>query len=127
MSRTKSNDNFLLNVIKGIGTALIVALVGVLIFAAVVKFASLSETVIKSVNQFIKVLAVFLGCFFSIKGGQGLIKGAIVGGVSTAIMQLLFALFGGNVWFGLGFILDVAFTLVIGAISGVIVVNLKKD
>ena len=127
MSRTESKDNFLLNVIKGIGTALIVALVGVLIFAAVVKIASLSETVIKSVNQFIKVLAVFLGCFFSVRGGKGLIKGAFIGAISTAIMQLLFAFFGGNVSFGLGFILDVVFTLIIGAISGVIVVNLRKD
>ncbi len=121
----KAKNNFIVQIIKGVFTALIVALVGVLIFAGVLKIANLNDGVIKAVNQFIKVLAVFLGCFFSLKEDKGLIKGMLVGLASALLISLTFALICGNLSFGLGFIIDLAFMTVIGIISGIITVNVK--
>ncbi len=120
------NGGVVKNIVKGVLGAVIVALVGVLIFAFIIKVACLNGGVIKSVNQFIKILAVFLGCAFSVRGKGGLIKGALIGMISMAVVYLLFALFGSAITFGAGFIIDIIFGLIVGAISGIITVNVKK-
>ncbi len=120
------NGGFVKNIVKGVLGAVIVALVGVLIFAFIIKVACLNGGVIKSVNQFIKILAVFLGCAFSVRGKGGLIKGALIGMISMSVVYLLFALFGSKITFGAGFIIDIIFGLIVGAISGIITVNVKK-
>ncbi len=118
-------SEFFITVLKGIFVAVICALVGVFVFAAVVKFAALSTNAVKAVNQFIKIISVFLGCFFTLKGGKGLIKGLIIGVFFTVIIYLVFALIGGGEVFGTGFLLDILFGAAIGAISGIIAVNTR--
>lgn len=123
----KTNGGFFSSVIKGIATAVIVTLVSVLIFAFIVKIATLNSSVIKAVNQFIKILSVFLGCFSFIRANKGLLKGCFVGVIATIITYLIFSLIGGAVSFGTPFILDLIFGLIVGGISGVIAVNVKKE
>lgn len=127
MEETKSKGGFVLSIIKGTAISLIFILAGVLIFAGVVKLAALSDNVIKPVNQFIKALAVFVGCFFSIKGKLGFVKGGLVGISSTVISYLIFALLGGGLSFGLSFLIDIAFSFAAGMLSGILAVNLKKE
>lgn len=125
MDKTE-NKGGLTSIIKGVSTAVIVMLVGVLIFACVVKLAFLGQTVIKSVNQFIKILSIFLGCFFCISGKNGLIKGILIGVLSTVITYLIFAFIGGEIPFGTSFLVDLVFGLIVGGVSGIIAVNVKK-
>lgn len=113
-------------IIKGVLTAFIVALIGILIFAFIVKIAVLNNGVVKAVNQFIKVLAIFLGCTICVRKNLGLIKGAVIGFLFTVVIYLIFALIGSSVLFGVSFIIEIVFTSIIGGISGVIAVNMKK-
>ena len=122
----KSQDNFLIVLIKGVCTALITTLIGILLFSIVVKIASLNSVVIKVVNQFIKLLSVFLGCFFSVKGGKGFLKGLTIGALATFITYLIFALIGGEKFFSIGLLIDMLFGLAVGTVSGIITVNVKK-
>ena len=121
-----SEKGFFSTIIKGALCSVIITLFSVLIFALIVKFALLNSGVIKAVNQFIKILSVFLGCAFSVRGKMGLIRGALIGVISTIITYLLFSLFAGTVSFGISFVIDLIFGLIIGAVSGVISVNVKK-
>ncbi len=128
MSENVEKGAFFSSIIKAAALSVIVSLVGALIFALVLSFTNLDGGVIKTVNQFIKILAVFLGCFFFIKDNAGLFKGLIAGAVSAFITYLIFSLVSGvGIKFGLEFFVDLAFTAVIGAISGIIAVNVKKD
>ena len=120
-------SGFFGDIIRGIATALIITLLGVLIFAGVVKLATLSSAVIKAVNQFIKIISVFLGCSFSLKENKGLLKGVLVGVGYTVLTYLIFALIGGGVSFGLSFLLDIALGVVVGGVAGVIAINVKKN
>jgi putative membrane protein (TIGR04086 family) len=122
-----TNGGFIGGVIKGSFCAVIVTLISVLIFAFVISSAMLTDNVIKSVNQFIKILSVFLGCMFFVRGSAGLLRGALIGAISTLITYLLFSLFGSQMQFGFPFIIDLVFLLVVGGISGVIAVNVKKE
>lgn len=117
---------FTVSFIKGVFTAVISALVGVLIFALIIKMANLSSGVVKPVNQFIKVISIFLGCFFAVSGKRGYIKGGLIGIISIIIIYLLFALISGANVFSSGFIIDLLFSLAVGVLSGILAVNFKK-
>ncbi len=112
-------------VLKAILLALICCLTGILIFALVVKFTAINQTVIKIVNQIIKVLAVFIGCFFSVKGKLGIVKGVIAGAVFSVLLYAVFATMSGAGLFSVEMLADIAFTAIIGGISGVIAVNVR--
>ena len=126
MEDSQNQSGFFLSVIKGGLTALITTLIAVLIFAGVIKSASLGTWVIKAVNQFIKVLSVFLGCFFCVKQGKGLIKGVLIGVLSCMLTALVFVLVCGNEISLSSFLIDLGFLAVIGAVCGATTVNVKR-
>ena len=119
------SKTFLTSVLKATALSLICSLSGILIFALIVKIATLSGGTIKTVNQFIKVMAVFIGCFFSVKGTLGIVKGAISGALCTLLLYAVFALMSGSSVFSVETLADLAFTAVVGGISGVIAVNVR--
>ena len=118
MGESKSGTVY--GVIKGVGTALITTLLGIIIFGFIVKAATLSPSVIKAVNQFLKVISVFLGCIFSAGNGKGLIKGVLVGLFYTVIVYLIFNLLFSGIAFDGSFFIDLIFSCVIGGLAGII-------
>lgn len=127
MSDNEKNNNFFSSLVKGIGLSIIISLVCVLIFGFVIKSFLLPNGTIKVVNQFIKVLSIFIGVFSCSGKNLGLVKGCLVGAFSIIITHLIFSLIGGNISFGLSFIIDVLFGLIVGGISGTISVNMKRE
>lgn len=113
--------------VKGVLVSVSFVLASVLLFATFMKLFNFSSGVIKPVNQVIKVLSVFCGAILCVSGNKGIIKGVIIGIFSVAVTYLLFALMGGEGLFDVGFFLDVVFGAVIGAVSGVIAVNVKRN
>lgn len=59
-----SAKRFCLSVIKSAVIALAGALSGILIFSVIVKVAMLPVAAVRAVNQFIKAVSLFCGCFF---------------------------------------------------------------
>ena len=119
------SKNFISSVIKAALLALIISLAGILLFAVVVKFTAPTETVIKTVNQFIKIIAVCIGCFLSVKGNAGLIKGAVAGAICTFLTYAVFSLMSGSPLFSAEMLIDLLLTAVVGGISGIIAVNVR--
>lgn len=115
-----------LTVLKGIGISVLVIIIGILVFSVIVKITLISEGVVKAVNQGIKIVSVFLGCFFVVKGRLGFLKGMLIGIGTIILSHLLFALFGGTFSWGAELLLDVVFSLSIGAVSGILAVNVRK-
>ena len=72
-----SNKIFGFNLVKAVLISLIFSCVSILIFALVLYLFSIPNEAIKPVNCLIKVMATFIGCFFSIKGEKGFIKGLV--------------------------------------------------
>ena len=122
----ENKSEFFSSVLKGVFLSLITALIGVLLFALVVKLTFLQSSVIKPVNCFIKILSVFIGCIFSLRGKKGYLKGALVGVLGTVVIFAVFSLIGGKLSFGVPFLIDLAFGLVLGGVSGMVAVNIKK-
>jgi len=122
------NENkFISQVIRGVVTAILITLIGVLIFAFILSVTNLSDGIIKPINQIIKLFAVFLGCFSSVKGEKGFLKGGLIGLISTLITILLFAIISGGLYGVIGVLIDSVCGLIMGILSGAIAVNLKKN
>ena len=64
---------------KGVCVASVCTLAAVLVFALCIKLFSLGASVIMPVNQLIKMLSIFLGCFICLRPGRAFIKGAVCG------------------------------------------------
>ena len=121
----KTGGSFVLQIIKGAAVALVCTLVGILLFALVLKMAALSTTAVKAVNQFIKVISLFLGCFTSVRGKGGWLKGLLTGILYISLTHLAFLIMcgsgaGGSFW------ADLVFGAVAGAICGILAVNAKS-
>lgn len=122
----KTLCSFLLDVLKSVGIALVSSLALELVFALVLKWTVLPTSIILPVNQVVKVIAIFLGCFFGLNGEMGIQKGLIVGLLSTILCKLVFSFLAGNLAFGWIFLLELLFGLIVGGICGILSVNLRK-
>lgn len=122
----QKKQGFWSSILMGVGFTVIFSLVSVIIFSFMIKGFNISANVTKTVNQFIKSTTIFIGCFFFLSANGGLLKGGLLGGLSSIILVLLFSLIAGG-FLGLkSMLLDFLFCFLIGTISGIITVNLKK-
>ena len=112
-------------VVRGVIIAILITLLGVLLFAFLLSVTNLSDKVIKPVNQFIKLLSVFFACFLTIKEDKGFIKGGVIGIISSVLCLLIFALISGVFNF-FTCLIDVICAFIMGGLSGVITVNVRK-
>ena len=105
---------------KAVAVAAVVTLALVLVFALLIKLFSIGSSAIQPVNQVIKVLSIFLGCFFCLKPGKTAIKGVICGVCTVIVTYFLFAAIAGEISFGWGNLLDLVFGALAGGISGAV-------
>lgn len=123
----KSSGGEFSGLIKGALLSVCVACAMILVFALVLKFSLLSSGAIKVINQFIKSLSMLFGCFFFVRERWGLIKGAILGLIFALLINLLFLFFSSSALDFGKVALDVVFCAAVGAIFGILCVNLSKS
>ena len=102
----------------------ITAIVGALILSFLAGIFEFNQSILIPINQGIKTVAIFLSCLLILREEKGFIKGVITGLVITLITSLIASFFGNDFWDGL--VIDLLVFSLIGAISGVIAVNVKR-
>lgn len=117
----------LIQIAKAVVLSVLFCLAAALVFSLVLKFANLSDSVIKPVNQCIKAFAVLFGCFFALRGEKGWLKGLCVGLLTVMLTYLVFAMIGGDFSFSWLIFAELAFGAVAGVLSGIIAVNVRPD
>lgn len=117
-----------LSVLKGALVSLAISLVGILIFAFFIKYVAVPTSAIKPINQVIKGISLLVGCFVALKkvDKMGLISGLLIGLTYTVLAFVVFSILDGNFEFSKTLVNDLLFGGIIGAICGVIAVNLKR-
>ena len=116
------NSSGFLTVLKGALNALIVSLLSILLFAFIIKLTSISDGLIKPINQVIKVLSILFGCLIAFKkdGEKTLLKGAVIGIAYTILAYVLFSALNGKFEFSVSLVYDVLFSAAIGIICAII-------
>lgn len=114
--------------LKGVVVSLCVAFVLVLLFAFILRFTTISDSIIAPVNEVIKGVSIFLGVFIGMRKvkSNGIISGILIGFFFTILAFLIFSLLDGHIVFDKTLIFDLIFGTIIGGICGIISVNLKK-
>ncbi len=117
-----------LSVIKGVFWAISISLLGVLLFAFVIKFTSISENAISPINQVIKIISILVGCFVASKkiSNNGWFWGLILGALYTVLSFLIFSILDGEFRFTISLLNDLVFGAILGLISGIIAFAIKK-
>jgi putative membrane protein (TIGR04086 family) len=113
-------------VVKATFAAVIFSLIYVLLFSLIVQFIAIPQTAIKYVNQVFKVICIIAGGLIFVGGRFGILKGVIYGPLCVIFTYLLFGAIAGEFTFSFAFLIEVALGAVIGGITGIIAVNVKK-
>ena len=128
LTETEGKASFFLTTLKGALYALSVCLIGILIFAFILRFVAVGDNLIKPINQVIKTLSILIGTFIALKKSKdmGLISGLIIGFMFTIIAFVAFSVLDGHFVFGISLLNDCLFGAIVGGICGIISVNLRK-
>lgn len=126
MEQTKTRK--FLTILKGAFFAVSISLMGILLFAFIIKFTNLNEKWILPINQVIKIVSIFLGVFLSFakRDENGFLKGVSIGLIYTFLAYTVFSILARQFSFTMSTIIDMLFGGLIGGISGILTVNLKK-
>lgn len=117
----------ILDIAKGTLFSLIISMVLVLVFALIVNLAGVGDKTVSIVNHFIKAISILVGCFLGIKTRVGgAVKGALIGLLYTLFSFIIFSWIDGAFDLSWMTLIDVLLGTVIGLISGIIVVNLRR-
>ncbi len=123
----KFSSPILANILKGALIAVSISLILILLFAVLIKLTNIPDVAISPVNQVIKIISIFFGCFLCLKKlpQKGLLTGSFVGMFYTVLAFLIFSLLGGTFSFNLTLLSDIIFASIIGGICGIMAVNKK--
>lgn len=128
-SKNKDGGSIVLKLIKGALYALCVSLGLILIFAFLLRFIAIDEEAISPIVQVIKGISIITGVLIALKsvGEMGFLNGILIGLSYTIIAFICFSMLDGfNFEFSKVLLNDVIFGSIIGGISGIIAVNMKK-
>lgn len=119
---------FIRSLIKGSLIALSISLVGICIFAFILRFIDIDAGMIRPINQVIKIVSILMGVMMGMKNihEMGLISGFLIGCIYTFLAFLVFSLLNGSLHFDASLINDLLFGGIAGGIAGIISVNILK-
>ncbi len=127
MRNESTYGNGFFSIVKGTGLALAISLLATIVFAAVLRSTNVPDKAIYPVNQTIKVLSLFIGVLAFTRGEKGWLKGMGTGLLFTGLSYLAFAALGGDFSLSFMIIAELLLAIVVGALSGIIAVNVKKN
>ena len=109
----------------GLLISLAVTLSLILVFSLLCQAFNFSETVVKIVNQVIKILAIFIGARFCIRN-KGALYGLLFGLIYGILTFLIFGLLSKSLVFDISLLLEVLYTVAVGLFCGIMSVNFKR-
>ena len=129
MDNTKTSSKILWTTFRGSFVSVSISLMLILMFALIIRFLNISDNLILPINQGIKVVSIFFGVLSAFNMRymyKGFARGFAIGVIYTILSYTIFSILAGEFSFSLTSITDMLFGGIIGGISGIIVVNIKK-
>ncbi|MDD3335007.1 MAG: TIGR04086 family membrane protein [Eubacteriales bacterium] len=115
--------------LRGLLSAIGVTLAGVLLFALLMQWLRPSDTVIRIINQLIKLASIFVGALVTVgRGGEkGMLLGAALGFIYMLLGVALYALLSGQQLPFTSYLSDVAMGIAGGGIAGAIISGMRHS
>ena len=111
--------------LKGLGAAVAVTVIGVAVFALLMQWIKPSDGVIRGFNQVLKLLSIAVGVWTAVgRGGEGgLLRGAMVGLFYMTVGVATYALLSGQQAPLTSYLADLGMGVAGGGIVGMILAN----
>lgn len=116
------------SVLRGVLTALVVTLLGIVILALLIRWITPSDTVVSILNQALKLLAIAGGCWLCLRKQTegGLLKGALIGFVYMLLGILAYTLLSGLPVQLTSYLADLGMGVASGGLCGMIFPGMSK-
>lgn len=115
------------NIAKGVGISLLMTVILLLIFAALLTYTEISESIINPVIIIVTAISILIGSSIgNIKiKKNGLINGALIGGIYIFTIYLISSILNWNFGLGIQSIIMIIIGMLFGILGGIIGVNKK--
>lgn len=125
--RGKSGASPWIRILKGLGVAILVTLIGVAVFALVMQWIKPSDGAVRIFNQVLKLAAIAGGVWAAVgRGGEGgLLRGAGVGLLYMVVGVALYAILSGQSAPLTSYLADLGMGVAGGGIVGMILSNIS--
>ena len=112
---------------KGIGIAIFLTIIMILILSIVLSFSTIKENVIMPTVIFISAFSILISSFFMAKkiDSRGIIYGSILGITYMLILYFISSIMSFNFSLNQNAVVMIVFGVIGGAIGGILGVNLK--
>ena len=118
-------NNFFVNLIKGVGIAFISTIILLIIFSAILTFTNINENVINPVIITVTGISILIGS--SIANNKikknGLLNGALVGAIYILIIYIISSLLNWRFGLNLQSLIMIVVGMIFGMLGGIIGVN----
>lgn len=128
MEAFSSNENKTwMHILKGVGISFLVTFILLIIFSLILTYTNVQESIINPVIIVITAISILIGSsIVNVKiRKNGLINGAIVGGVYIAIIYMISSLLNWKFGLNMEAIIMIAVGIIFGILGGIIGVNKK--
>lgn len=127
-TKTQSSMGVILAVGRGLLTAVALTILGVVVFALVIRWFNLTDTVISVMNQGLKLVSIFVGVRACVAPGSanGVFKGATMGFLYMLLGIAAYAFFSALTLIPSAYIADLGMGIAAGGLCGMIVTNMKS-
>ena len=116
-----------IKILKYVLLALLISLIGILIFSVLLSYTNISENYINPVTTAITSLSIFIGSLLISRKTKktGLINGLLVSSIYILIIYLISSILNWNFSINLQSIIFIIVNILCGLVGGIIGVNLK--
>ena len=124
----KSRMNTLAALLKGLVLAILITIALMLALAAAAVYLDLSDTVIRWLNQLIKILSIVIGTGISVgRGGEhGFVTGMVLAIVYMVLGYAMYVLLGGNAFNAVSMLGEILIDAAAGGVAGAVFANLSS-
>ena len=112
---------------RGLVISVAVTAAAVVLFAVIIGLVDMSDSLIRIINQVIKVGAIFIGVWATVSPGEesAVRRGALIGLIYMGVGVLLYALLTRQQFTWLSYMIDVLMGLAAGGLSGMVLGSLR--
>ena len=129
MQKFKSiNWSVLISLIKCCLVGIVSTLIGVVVFAVVLKFANVPSIAISYINDIIKVVSIFIMviCIKKRDNNNLLLKSIVSGVIYAFLTFIIFSILNGGFVLNLSFVYDLLFVVITSAIAAIMLNLISK-
>ena len=121
MQKLKSLNLGLLSILKAVLVGIVFTLIGIVLFAVVLKFTDLSLSIVNYVNDIIKAVSIFVIILIIKRANPDklLIKSIVAGLLYAILSFVIFSILNGAVNFNMSAVFDLLFSVIVAVIASV--------